>query len=99
MNTEDQIRKRIQDIEWEIAPLADKKAELTRQLHELIAEFKPGEIITWAEGTKKGHVLYAFPEFGFGSIMSYRVRTIRKNGCLGREQTVHDWQNPKKFTP
>jgi len=95
MTTKEQLSARIAELEAMIEPIQNERSELKQRLIELKSKFKPGDIISWNDGKRKGRVIKIIP-WVCGDPM-WGVVNIRKDGTEGSVCKVHPYQNPKRL--
>lgn len=91
--TESEIKSRIDELDAQIAPLADERARLEKDLLSMRSPFQVGDFITWKNGDFAGHVV-SLKEWVGGKPM-WSVKRILKNGKDGMVHDVHPYHNPK----
>lgn len=83
---------RIKELQELIRPLNSELFQLEKWILESKSKFKPGDIITWNEGNRRGRVIDII-KWVSGDPM-WRVVRINKNGQDGAVCKVHSYDNP-----
>lgn len=92
--SEQEIRRRIAQLEIEIKPLQVEIAALKQKLLEMKSQFKVGDVISWLGGKRRGLVLEI--RNWCGDEPCWKVRSIRKDGSEGAVEVVRPYFNPVK---
>jgi hypothetical protein len=90
------IQVRIEELERQIAPLAQEAARLKHDILRLKSPFQEGDIIQWHSGptARRGRVV-GIREWCAGE-PEWRVEVIRNDGSTGRMADVHPYWHPVK---
>lgn len=89
-----QLQAEIDRLTSQIEPLEDERKRLQQQLLELQSPFKPGDVIEWNKGRRKGRVVKVEATSCGGQM--WIVRRILKRGNDGFTETVYSSGCPRK---
>lgn len=86
------LKAEIQRLSEAIQELTEKHAQAREALAEQWAKFKRGEVICWAtrSGTRTGEVIGH--RMITGDLVSYQVKSLRKDGLEGALVEVPPWK-------